>query len=168
MEFSSSSVMAYILYKAKKAGHSLSKTQAQKLLYCCYGIVLAAFDERLTDEHPKAWPGGPLFPRALSDINGRRLTTGMAEFPRALSDIDGRRLTTGMAERFIDSCPADWLKLMDKTLDRFWGYSATALETWSQRKGTPWDKADPLASLDDREIQKYFRQFVPIIQGAAT
>ena len=31
MEFSSSSVMAYILYKAKKAGHPISKTQAQKL-----------------------------------------------------------------------------------------------------------------------------------------
>lgn len=56
---------------------------------------------------------------------------------------------------------------MDKTIARFLGYSPTALETWSQRKGTPWDKADPLASLDDREIQKYFRQFVPIIQGAA-
>lgn len=148
MEFSSSSVMAFILYKGKKAGHSISKTQAQKLLYCCYGIVLAAFDERLTDEHPKAWPGGPLFPRTLSAINRHRLTTDMAEI-------------------FIASCPVDWLKLMDKTIDRFWGYSATALETWSQRKGTPWDKADPLASLDDREIQKYFQQFVPIIQGAA-
>lgn len=147
MEFSSSSVMAYILYKGKKAGHPISKTQAQKLLYCCYGIVLAAFDERLTDEHPKAWPGGPLFPRTLSAINRHRLTTDMAEI-------------------FIASCPVDWLKLMDKTIDRFWGYSATALETWSQRKGTPWDKADPLASLDDREIQKYFQQFVPIIQGA--
>lgn len=96
MEFSSSSVMAYILYKAKKACHPISKTQAQKLLYCCYGIVLAAFDERLTDEHPKAWPGGPLFPRALSAINRHRLTTDMAEI-------------------FIASCPADWLKLMDKT-----------------------------------------------------
>lgn len=148
MEFSSSSVMAYILYKGTQAGHSISKTQAQKLLYCCYGIVLAAFDERLTDEHPKAWPGGPLFPRTLSAINRHRLTTGMAE-------------------RFINSCPADWLKLIDKTIDRFCGYSATALETWSQRKGTPWDKADPLASLDDREIQKYFQKFVPIIQGAA-
>lgn len=148
MEFSSSSVMAFILYKGKKAGHSISKTQAQKLLYCCYGIVLAAFDERLTDEHPKAWPGGPLFPRTLSAINRHRLTTDKAEI-------------------FIASCPVDWLKLMDKTIDRFWGYSATALETWSQRKGTPWDKADPLASLDDREIQKYFQQFVPIIQGAA-
>lgn len=147
MEFSSSSVMAYILYKGKKAGHPISKTQAQKLLYCCYGVVLAAFDERLTDEHPKAWPGGPLFPRTLSAINRHRLTTDMAEI-------------------FIASCPVDWLKLMDKTIDRFWGYSATALETWSQRKGTPWDKADPLASLDDREIQKYFQQFVPIIQGA--
>lgn len=147
MEFSSSSVMAYILYKAKKAGHRISKAQAQKLLYCCYGVVLAAFDERLTDEHPKAWPGGPLFPRTLSAINRHRLTTDMAEI-------------------FIASCPADWLNLMDKTIDRFWGYSATALETWSQRKGTPWDKADPLASLDDREIQKYFQQFVPIIQGA--
>lgn len=36
MEFSSSSVMAYILYKGKKAGHPINKTQAQKLLYCCY------------------------------------------------------------------------------------------------------------------------------------
>lgn len=148
MEFSSSSVMAYILYKGKKAGHPINKTQAQKLLYCCYGIVLAAFDERLTDEHPKAWPYGPVFPRALNDINKHRLNTDMAE-------------------SFIASCPADWLKLMDKTIEKFWDYSATALSTWSHRKGSPWDKADPLASLDDREIQKYFQQFVPIIQRTA-
>lgn len=69
MEFRSSEVMAYILNYGNSHEHPLNKTQAQKLLYCCYGAILAQFDERLTDEHPKAWPYGPVFPRTVNDIN---------------------------------------------------------------------------------------------------
>ena len=143
-EFRSSDVMAYILYKADQDNHPINKTQAQKLLYCCYGLIMASFDERLTDEHPKAWPFGPVFPRTLNDINKRRLNVGMAK-------------------SFIAACPANWMLLINQTIEAFWDYSATALSNWSHRKGSPWDEADPLTALDDREIRNYFAPYVPVI-----
>lgn len=148
MEFSSSSVMAYILYKGEQAQHTINKTQAQKLLYCCYGTVLAEFDERLTEEHPKAWPYGPVFPRTLNDINKKRLNVGMAK-------------------DFIQACRPEVLALINQTIEKFWGYSASALSAWSHRKGSPWDKAAPLESLDDREIQKFFAKIVPLVKESA-
>lgn len=145
MEYCSSDVMAYILYKGKQANHPINKTQAQKLLYCCYGIIMAKFNERLTDEHPKCWPFGPVFPRTLNDISKHRLSVGMAEL-------------------FEKACDPDWLEWIDKTIYTFWNYSAGALSNWSHRKGSPWDKADSLAALDDREIGIYFKQYIDIVQ----
>lgn len=145
MEFRSSDVMAYVLYKAKEDEHPLNKTQAQKVLYCCYGAVLAKFNERLTDEHPKAWPYGPLFPRAISDINKQRLTVGMAQ------EIE-KQWSPELKE------------LIDQTICTFSVYTATQLSNWSHFPGSPWSKADPLASLDDREISLYFAQYLPVIE----
>lgn len=145
MEFRSSDVMAYVLYKAQKDGHPLNKTQAQKVLYCCYGAVLAKFDERLTDEHPKAWPYGPVFPRTINDINKQRLTVGMAQ------EIE-KQWSPELKE------------LIDQTICTFSVYTATQLSNWSHLPGSPWAKADPLASLDDREIGLYFKQYLPIIE----
>ncbi len=145
MEFRSSDVMAYILYKAQKDEHPLNKTQAQKVLYCCYGAVLAKFDQRLTDEHPKAWPYGPVFPRTINDINKKRLTVGMAQ------EIE-KQWSPELKE------------LIDQTICTFSVYTATQLSNWSHLPGSPWSKADPLASLDDREIALYFGQYLPVIE----
>lgn len=145
MEFSSSDVMAYILYKSQKDERPLNKTQAQKILYCCYGAVLAKYNERLTDEHPKAWPYGPVFPRTINDINKQRLTVGMAQ------EIEKQ-------------WSSDLKKLIDQTICTFSVYTATQLSRWSHVTGSPWSKADPLASLDDREIGLYFEKLLPIIE----
>lgn len=148
MEFRSSDVMAYILYfcRTTKPTIPVNSTKAQKLLYCCYGAVLADRDERLTDEHPKAWPYGPVFPRTFNDINKRRLTVGMAI-------------------SFKDSCPPDVLDLINKTILTFSHYTATQLSNWSHMPDSPWSKADALASLDDREISLFFGNYLPVIKG---
>lgn len=145
MEFRSSDVMAYILKKAKDSSHPLNKTQAQKILYCCYGAVMGKFNERLTDEHPKAWMYGPVFPRTINDINKKRLNVSMAE-------------------NFEKSCPESWLELINKTIVAFWDYSASQLSNWSHAKNSPWSKADPLSSLDDREIGLFFQKLLPTIE----
>ena len=145
MEFRSSIVMAYILDKGRLASHPLTKTQAQKILYCCYGIIMAKFNERLTDEHPKAWPYGPVFPRTLNDINKNRLTVGMAE-------------------EFKSVCADDWLRWIDMTIRTFWDYTATQLSNWSHMDGSPWTKAEPLTALDDREIGIFFKQYLGIVE----
>ena len=144
MEFRSFIVMAYILMYCQDNNIVANRTKAQKLLYCCYGAILAEFNERLTDEHPKAWMYGPVFPRTFNDINKKRLTVAMAE-------------------EFRKDCPSDWLVLINKTLNTFGGYTASALSNWSHVEGSPWSKADSLASLDDREVAIYFSDYLPII-----
>lgn len=149
LEYRSSSVMAYILYKAKKEAHPINKVQAQRILYCCYGIIMAKFNKRLTDEHPKVWLKGPVFWRAINDINKGRLTIGMAKM-------------------FLSECPEEWRYWIDKTITTFWDYTATQLNAWCVVKGSPWTKADPLDSLDDREIYNYFQQYLPIVEKRGT
>lgn len=149
MEFHSSNVMAYVLYFCKNHQPTpipVNDTKAQKLLYCIYGAVLAESNERLTDEHPRAWPFGPVFPRTFNDIKKHRLTVEMAQ-------------------EFQRECPSATLQLIHQTLIVFGKYTATSLSTWSHRIGSPWSKADALAALDDREIALYFGQFLPIIRA---
>lgn len=150
MEFRSSNVMAFIIRfcQSEEVPIHVDRTKAQKLLYCCYGAVLAATNERLTDEHPKAWPYGPVFPRTFNDIKKGRLTVDMAR-------------------EFEDQCSWETLDLIKKTIRTFGRYTATQLSNWSHMKDSPWSKADSLASLDDREIALFFTRYLPIIRGEA-
>ena len=66
--FDSLQVMAYIIKRCKQKGIYVNITKLQKLLYCCYGVVLAKFGVRLTDERPEAWQYGPVFPETLRSI----------------------------------------------------------------------------------------------------
>lgn len=148
MEFRSSDVMAFVINfcQTETARIHVDAPKAHKLLYCCYGAVLAASNERLTYEHPKAWLSGPIFFRTAFDIkNGR--------------------LTLDMASAFETQCPAEMLDLVKKTLRTFGRYSAKQLSAWSRMKDSPWAKADSLASIDDREIALFFTPYLPIIRG---
>ncbi|MDO5530903.1 Panacea domain-containing protein [Sutterella sp.] len=153
MEFRSSVVMAYVLYFCKIVQRDspieVNNTKAQKLLYCCYGAVLAATDERLTDEHPRKWPYGPVFPRTFNDIKKGRLTVEMAQ-------------------QFERDCPPESLQLINQTITVFGRYTASQLSSWSHRAGSPWDKADALAALDDREIRLFFAKLLDIIRHGGT
>lgn len=44
-------------------------TKIHKLLYISYGIFLARENKRLTNEHPQAWPFGPVFPRVHNKVS---------------------------------------------------------------------------------------------------
>ena len=96
-EFSSSDVVAYILYKGSQENHRVSLTQTQKLLYCCYGIVMAKFNERLTDEHPKCWPFGPVFLNTLNDIGNTQSARG--------KDGDNGRNAEHNAQHYAENFP---------------------------------------------------------------
>ena len=61
-------VVAFIVKFCKANDIPLNITKLQKLMYCCYGVVLAKTGLRLTDEHPEAWQYGPVFPDALKCV----------------------------------------------------------------------------------------------------
>ena len=145
MDFTSSELASYILYKGKLADHRIDKNQLQGILYCCYGAVLAKFDDRLTSDHPKAWPFGPLFVKTVSDINHKRLTVRTAK-------------------NFIERCNKDVMLLINQTIETFWIYTGRQMINWTCIKQGPWYKTDPLESIDDREIQKFFEKYLTVIQ----
>ena len=146
MEFKSSVVMAYVLYYCKRKPNPIevTATKAQRLLYCCYGTVLGKYNERLTDEHPRAWFYAPVFPKALEAMKRNELTVAMAK-------------------EFERECPADTLSLVNETIDLFGKYTPIQLRNWSSMKGSPYDKADPLCALDDREIALFFKPYIKVV-----
>lgn len=136
-------VVAFIVKFCKANDIPLNITKLQKLMYCCYGVVLAKTGLRLTDEHPEAWQYGPVFPDALKCVQ--------------FFDIDG----------FKDSNSSDIDKnprikeLIEATIQHFGKYSAFQLSRWSHLKGSPWYKASDggvnlFSILSDDDIKQYF------------
>lgn len=145
-EFDSKDVMAYILTKCEKDNIFVNLTKLEKLLYCCYGAVLAKFGSRLTSEHPEAWPYGPVFPQTfLAFHNGT--------------------IQAGNDNGFSKQCPPDWLVLINQVIKIFGRYRAGQLSEWSHKEGSPWYKASYGGSilqtpLDDFDICQYFKENV--------
>lgn len=145
-EFDSKDVMAYILTKCENENIFVNLTKLEKLLYCCYGAILAKYDARLTSEHPQAWPYGPVFPQTfIAFRNGE--------------------ITAGQGNSFRQNCPPEWLSLIDEVIAVFGKYKASQLSAWSHKEGSPWYKASSggrvmQAPLDDFQIRQYFRENV--------
>lgn len=148
--FDSNDVMAYILGVCEKNDIPWNATKAQKLMYCCYGTILAAFDEKLTEETPQAWQYGPVFPRTF---NGLRKG----------------KIEAGNDHGFSQNCDQKWLPLIDQTVRTFGKFSASQLSTWSHEPGSPWARAtrngaELLVQIPSQYIKDYFEKM--IIRGS--
>lgn len=114
---------------------NLNMTQAQKLLYIFYGIELARAKTRLTDEHPRAWPFGPVFPNVHRKLNLLRVPTN----PRGI--------------------PKEIVSLLREVINAFGETTVSRLSEWSYSTGTPWDKVPKDKwgrPLSDCDIFEYF------------
>lgn len=117
--FDSIDVLAYILYRCNTNGFACGYTKAQKLLYCCYGVVLGLYGVRLTKEHPKCWQLGPVFPRAFNAHHKNHIKT-----------------ETGY--QLISQSP-EWLKFaIDATIDNFGTWTAGQLVELTHQKDSAW------------------------------
>lgn len=127
----------YIAAYANDNGYWVNVTKIQKLLYISYGIYLAVRRERLVDEHPQAWPYGPVFPQtrlALMNANILGFRTTDEQFAILNADTDIR----------------DLLQLV---FDTFGNWSASQLSEWSHQDGSPWHEVvSSLNSPWGREI----------------
>lgn len=136
-----------IRYAGRECGYALNMTQINKLLYMLYGVVLVETKKRLTDETPKAWPYGPVFPRVHTKI---KLQDEINDtFYNKIKDID---------ESIFDN-----LKNIVETFGRL---PATVLSNWSHQENSPWDLAFKRSNgkwntpLDDQDIFNYFYTFM--------
>lgn len=150
MTYTSVDIARYIIAVANKKGKSINMTKLQKLLYITYGIYLAVNDSRLFEEHPQAWPYGPVFPttrnRLLStDFYG--ITFSSSEFVALRSDQD------------INA-------LIDLVFRSFGDWTASQLTEWSHRNGSPWERTVELEGftwgnrIPDDFIKPYFKMII--------
>lgn len=125
MELTSLNYMKLLSWLAYyKHGTILNKTQMQKILFMCYGSYYAQKGATLfTDDTPKAWPYGPVFPRVNVRYNP-------ANPPLDLTDEDKKA--------FVKDEYA--LKLVTSIVAQYCHVSAHELSEWSHEKGGPWFK----------------------------
>jgi len=152
--YSSITLGKYIILVCKQRDIFLNRTKLQKLMYVIYGAMLAAKGIRSIDEQPRAWPFGPVFPRAQNYFSNEDNFSNVAssdedEFSQIKED-----------EALI--------KALEATLDAFGSWTARGLSMWSHEDGSPWDKALQKskgtfnATIDDSEIKSYFKKIVRI------
>lgn len=109
----------YIVGYANAHHFVINMTKLQKLLYITYGVFLAVTGERLTNEHPQAWPYGPVFPTTRNKL--LKLTLEEIQMPEDDSITDD-----------VKAC----VKLV---FDTYGIYNGTYLSSWSHQVGSPWD-----------------------------
>lgn len=95
----------------------------QKILFICYGRCLAKFNKQLfTDDEPRAWPFGPVFPRTY----------------RSYVETIPTSLTIAEKEEYLKE--VDILKEISQIVDLCYNISANRLSEWSHLKDSPWYK----------------------------
>ena len=137
-------IASFIVKHCALSNYFINLTKLQKLLYCCYGVMLAAFDERICSEQPKAWPHGPVFPRVYNITSKNR--DGFVQYLLEYKD------------KCANFFSEDELLLLKKTINAYAKYSAGKLVEWSHLPGSPWSQTKLQDPIDDSVIKKYFEQ----------
>ena len=60
LDLSAIDIASFVTKFCALNNYFINITKLQKLVYCCYGVVLAAQDIRLCKEHPKTWTNDPV------------------------------------------------------------------------------------------------------------
>jgi len=125
----------------------LNKTQINKILFYAYGQYLAKTGELLfTDDSPKAWPYGPVFPIVNKKIDTEEVVTGFSDDKIAAykSNETAYHIVVNAVKKLHD-------------------VSAYKLTQWSHQKGSPWYVT--LFGEGDEQPDKEVKWNTPISQN---
>ena len=145
-EYNSVEIARYIIAFANDRGIPINMTKVQKLLYAAYGVFLAVTGERFLNEHPQAWPYGPVFPTTrnkLLKVNFYEINLHSEEFSEFRSD------------QILNS-------LLQSVFNAFGNWTAGQLTAWSHQDGSPWEHTVEQEDftwgniIPDEQIKGYF------------
>ena len=150
-KYNSVEVAKYIAAYWNEKGADINMTKIQKILYIAYGTWLAIKDERLVDEHPQAWPYGPVFPstrNALLKMDFNAICWDDIKEENLKNDIE--------------------LKILIDSIfnSQFGEWTANELSAWSHKEGSPWEYTSSVSGakwgnvIDDNRIKSFFRNKV--------
>lgn len=149
-KYNSLTIACFIVASANERHLAINMTKLQKLLYIAYGTYLAIIGRRLTDEHPQAWPYGPVFPTTRSRL-----------LKKDLSCID---FSLPILNKIKED--EEMKSLINLVLNGFGNKSATTLTVWSHQSGSPWDRIASQedftwgAVIPDEYIKEYFSAII--------
>ena len=125
-QYKSVDIALYIIARANELKYGINVTKVQKLLYIVYGVYLRVYGQRLVDEHPQAWPYGPVFPNTrsmiLEELNPEDLSYSMADVKEEIRNDESLS------------------RVMTFVFTHFGTWNAGQLTEWTHRKNTPWFK----------------------------
>lgn len=153
--YTSTDVAKYLVVLANEEKIAINMTKVQKLLYIVYGIYLRVYKRRLVNEHPQAWPYGPVFPTTRNRLSSEVLID-ISE-----SDISGNVLSEVKKDAELD-------KVLKFVFKHFGTWNATQLSDWSHQKNSPWDKTVNLDGfkwgnvIPDDLILRYFAELITV------
>ena len=144
-------VAAYVTKQCAQKNFFVNLTKIQKLVFCVYGAVLATSGERICDEHPKAWPHGPVFPRIYKYT--KRHADGIVE---ALMSRN---------ENLASVLNEQQKNIIDTTLNFFGRYNAGTLVNWTHDEKGPWFQStnggkNLQKEIPDNLISDYFKSLL--------
>ena len=144
-------VAAYVTKQCAQKNFFVNLTKIQKLVFFVYGSVLATSGERICDEHPKAWPHGPVFPRIYKYT--KRHADGIVE---ALMSHN---------ENLASVLNEQQKNIIDTTLNFFGRYNAGTLVNWTHDEKGPWFQStnggkNLQKEIPDNLISDYFKSLL--------
>ena len=148
--YNSVTMASYIIAYANEHRYMMNMTKLQKLLYITYGVYMAVKGERLINEHPQAWPYGPVFPTTRNKLLKK--------------DFSVFKLTDANLKEVADN--SDMPSLMNLVFNSYGSKTAAFLSEWSHKPGSPWDKTVNQESFKwgdrspDELIQDYFKTLI--------
>lgn len=129
----------YLVSLANSRQRPLNMTKLQKLVFIIYGHLLAENDHHIVNEHPQAWPFGPVFPRIHKKVDYTKVTP-----------IDDASFNEIQGDEGLP-------QLLEAIIDKYTAYTATQLSSWSHMDGSPWDRTTKLSDFKwSREIPDEF------------
>lgn len=149
LDYDSVTVVTHILRQCLARGYDCGYTKAQKLLYIAYGTILGLYGIRLTQEHPKCWQLGPVFPRAYNAHHKGRIKSDSPD----LSDAP------------------EWVQFaVNGAVEHFGSWSAGELVEWTHKPGSPWAVSsiggtNLYRDIDDSLIAADFKKIVTLGAG---
>lgn len=152
-KYKSTDIAIYIISLANENRIFVNMTKIQKLLYIVYGAYLSLYEERLINEHPQAWPYGPVFP-----------TTRNKLLKQDFSNISLKQIAYDEQKRIENEKELKNLILF--ILSKFGSWNAGQLSEWSHQKGSPWYQTTNQNDFEwgdvipDELICSYFKQII--------
>lgn len=145
-------VAFYIVAWANQHKVTINLTKTQKLLYVAYGANLIVGKDRLCNEHPQAWPYGPVFPTTRN----RLLKTDLAAITMESDVLTGVKCDTYLEQ------------IVKFVFEGFGNKTAGQLTAWSHKPNSPWEETTHMPNfkwgneIPDAYIYEYFAQIINI------